>query len=138
MGRDALILLDTHVLLWMSDENPALGKQAFASIEASNRVAQLAVSAITFWEVAMLADEGRIEAREPVEYWRAALLQAGLIEIPLDGAIAAFAVTLAGLPRDPADRWIVATCLRRNAILLTADQALLDWSGGLEAQDARL
>lgn len=45
---------------------------------------------------------------------------------------------LAGLDRDPADRFIAATTQPRNATLATADERLLGWRGGLERQNARL
>lgn len=138
MGGPELILLDTHALLWMSDQNPAMGATARELAEDSQQKGELAASAISFWEVAILINKGRLEAREPVEIWRAAHLRAGLIEIPLDGLTACQAVALPGLPGDPADRWIVATALRHDATLVTADRNLLRWDGGLKTHDARL
>lgn len=44
---------------------------------------------------------------------------------------------LEGMHGDPIDRIIVATALAENAILLTADRAILGWTGGLRRQDAR-
>jgi len=61
---------------------------------------------------------------------------AGLLEIPIDGRIAFAACSLDGLHRDPADRFITATALRRSATLVTADTRLLDWRGSLPRQDA--
>jgi PIN domain nuclease of toxin-antitoxin system len=47
------------------------------------------------------------------------------------------AVELEGLHSDPIDRIIVATAVAHDAVLLTADRAILQWSGGLRRQDAR-
>jgi len=40
------------------------------------------------------------------------------------------------LPGDPFDRLIVSTALVEQATLMTADQRILSWPGGLERQDA--
>lgn len=44
------------------------------------------MSAIAFWEVAMLAQKGRIRTSLDLGGWRQDLLNAGLIELPVDGA----------------------------------------------------
>lgn len=131
------MILDTHTLLWMDRDDPALGPDARRQIEAAWREGSVAVSAISFWEAAMLAERGRIALPVPVERWRADWLQAGLVEIPLDGRIALSSCRLERFHRDPADRFIVATALERNVPLMTADQQILDWKGELERRDAR-
>ncbi|MYC63219.1 MAG: type II toxin-antitoxin system VapC family toxin, partial [Caldilineaceae bacterium SB0661_bin_34] len=47
----------------------------------------VAVSAITFWEIAMLHAKGKMELAIDFGTWRASLLQRGLKEIPVDGEI---------------------------------------------------
>ncbi len=47
------------------------------------------------------------------------------------------AVELEGMHGDPIDRIIVATALAHDAVLLTADRPILEWSGRLRRQDAR-
>jgi PIN domain nuclease of toxin-antitoxin system len=58
-------------------------------------------------------------------------------EIPLSAEIAMRAADLENLRRDPCDRIIVATALVEDAVLLTADQPILEWSGRLRCQDAQ-
>ncbi len=131
------MILDTHTLLWIDREDPALGANARRQIEAAWRAGAVAVSAISFWETAMLAERGRLVLPAPVERWRADWLQAGLVEIPLDGRIALLSCQLENFHRDPADRFIAATALDRNLPLMTADQKILDWEGNLDRLDAR-
>ncbi|MCK7576298.1 MAG: type II toxin-antitoxin system VapC family toxin [Chromatiales bacterium] len=131
------MILDTHILLWMDRNDPALGSNARRQIEVVWRAGSVAVNAISFWEAAMLAERGRIVLPVPVERWRADWLQAGLVEIPLDGRLALQSCRLTNLHRDPADRFIVATALDRNVPLVTADQKILDWEGTLDRLDAR-
>lgn len=125
------VILDTHTLLWMDRNDTTLGPQARQKIETDWRNGRIAVSAISFWEVAMLADRGRIVLPLPVERWRDDWLRAGLIEIPLDGRIALLATQLENLHRDPADRFIMATAIDRSMPLMTADRLILDWQGFL-------
>lgn len=125
------MILDTHALLWMDRNDPALGQAARQAIMAAWRSGQLAVSAISFWEVAMLAERGRIALPMPLALWREDWIRAGLVEIPVDGRIALLASQLENLHRDPADRFIMATAIDRNATLLTADRLILEWSGSL-------
>lgn len=131
-----MILLDTHALLWLDRDDPALGATSRERMAAAWLRSELAVSAICFWEVAMLARRGRISLQQDPSRWRLDWLQAGLQEIALDGALALAAVPLEALHADPADRFIVATAMAHGATLLTADRAILAWPGPLLRQDA--
>ena len=138
MGSESLILLDTHVLIWLDQDDPVLGLIARQQADAALKGGRLAVSAISFWEIAMLVAKQRIVIELPLPTWRQDLLNLGLREIPVSGEIGIAAVQLDQLHGDPADRIIVATALLREATLMTADRKLLEWSGQLERYDARL
>ena len=97
---------------------------------------EIAVSAITFWEVAMLKSKGRLGFPEDVGLWRREVLGQGVAEIPVDGEIGIRANALPDFHSDPADRIIVATALGGH-LLLTADDRILGWSGTLNRLDAR-
>lgn len=132
-----MIILDTHALLWMDRNDASLGSQSRRLIEDAWRKDTVAVSAISFWEAAMLAQRGRIVLPVAVETWRADLLQAGIHEISINGRIALLATSFHDLHRDPADRFIAATAMHHGAILITADSKILGWQAGLSSQDAR-
>ena len=85
-------------------------------------------SAITFWELALLHEKGRMRILADMRSWRATLLDDGLIEIPVDGDMGIRANGLVNFHVDPADRIIVATALEGHQ-LVTADQRILDWPG---------
>jgi len=51
--------------------------------------------------------------------------------------IALAAVELAAFHSDPADRFIAATAQTLQAQLVTADAAILNWSGSVPRLDAR-
>lgn len=131
-----MLLLDTQALVWHWTANTRLGNRARQAIDQALQESELAVSSITFWEAAMLREKGRLRFPENIEYWRQELLDSGLVEIPIDGVIAARAGALAGLPGDPADRIIVATALAGHQ-LMTSDRRILRWNGNLSTLDAR-
>ena len=85
----------------------------------------------------MLQSKGRVSVTD-VRSWRNGLLDAGLVEIPVTGAIGTQAGVLTDMHGDPADRIITATAVTLpNCRLLTADERLLDWPGQLDRLDAR-
>ena len=131
-----MMLLDTQVILWLRLGSPRLGARARLEIEQAWQSDEVGVSAITFWEVAILKDKGRIRFPEDVGSWRREQLEQGLIEIPVNGEIAVRSVLLPNLHGDPADRLIVATALEGHR-LVTSDDKILDWSGDLSRLDAR-
>lgn len=130
-------LLDTQVLLWLSAEPERIGASSYRAIESGSSSGENRVSAISFWETAMLISKGRYRLVVPVSEWRADLLARGLDEIPVNGAIAAHAGELDWEHGDPADRIIVTTAMRRDLTLITADERILAWRGPLKAMDAR-
>jgi PIN domain nuclease of toxin-antitoxin system len=79
-----LILLDTHVLLWLDSADPQLGAEARDAIDEAHQAGELAVSAISFWETAMLIEKGRLKLDIPAHVWRQDLLSAGLREIAVE------------------------------------------------------
>lgn len=131
-----MILLDTHVLLWYERGDRRLGAQARRVFESALQEGDVAVSAISFWEVGMQIQKGRLRLSLDLDAWRRDLLDHGLLEIPVDGIISARAGLLANIHGDPADRLIVSTALAGHQ-LVTADERILDWPGDLIRIDAR-
>lgn len=131
-----MLLLDTNALLWFWHGDSRLGGGARRAIERAWQAGEAAASAISFWEIAMLHDKRRLELPIDASAWRLSVLQHGLNEIPVDGEIGVRAITLADLPSDPADRIIVATALAGHE-LVTADNRILGWRGGLSTLDAK-
>lgn len=131
-----MILLDTHAAVWFVRDDPALGKRSRSLADRALSDDRLAVSAISFWELAMLIAKGRLQSLFSAAHQRAAILAAGMRELPLTGDIALLAVELDDLHADPADRFIAATALAYDAMLITADDRLLRWRHRLARQNA--
>ena len=83
----------------------------------------------------MRVEKGHLDLGMDLDAWRRSLLDQGLLEVPVDGRIAARAGLLPDMHGDPADRLIVATALEGHR-LVTADRRILDWPGHLSRLDA--
>lgn len=117
------LLLDSHVLHWWSAEPARLSKAATAAIEAAD---DLAVSAITWFELAWLAAHDRIIVTVPARSWLDQLARQ-VRTVGITPAIADTAVSMpASFPGDPADRLIFATAVEQGWRLVTKDRRLRD------------
>lgn len=132
-----MILIDTHVLIWLDEGAGNLGEESRSRIDQAMQERKLKISAISFWEIAMLVQKKRLQIQMDLEAWRLNLLEQGLSEIPIDGTIALRAGQLRDFHGDPADRIIVAAALETSATLITADEKILTWTKPLRTFDAR-
>jgi PIN domain nuclease of toxin-antitoxin system len=125
MGRSLLILLDTHVVIWLAQDYRQISTPAHAAIEdARNEDRGLAVSDITLVEIAQLARHGRINLIPDVKTVLSEVEHRFVI-LPITSGIAMQAFTLpANYPKDPVDRVIGATAVIEGLNLVTADQAI--------------
>lgn len=115
------VLLDSHVLHWWSAEPERLSKAASGAIE---RADELAVAAITWFELAWLAEHERIQLTVPVRSWLQRLAE-HVRTVGITPSVAATAVSLpSSFPGDPADRLIYATAVEHGWRLVTKDQRL--------------
>lgn len=123
-----MILLDTHIWIWLADENERLTKQHRQIIE-HHRNSGLGVSAISCWEVAKLVEYGRLKLACPVDEWmEAAITLPGVRLLELTPRIAVASTRLPGdFHRDPADQIIVATARVYGLELLTVDERILEY-----------
>ncbi len=133
-----VILLDTHVLVWLDEASSRLGAAAIDQIDSAFQSGEVTISAISFWEVSMLVRKGRIRLDMDLAIWRSDFLEQGLIEIPVTGEIGTRAAGFENFHGDPADRLIAATALQCSATLLNADERLLSSQLAISRLDARL
>jgi PIN domain nuclease of toxin-antitoxin system len=123
-----MIVLDTHAWIWYVDSPERLGDLARASIEAARGTGAVYVSAISTWEVYMLAARGRLSLRLSPEVWVARCERLSFLRfVPVDNDIARLAVqACAAMHPDPADRIITATALYLGCPVATCDGKIQD------------
>jgi PIN domain nuclease of toxin-antitoxin system len=117
------VLLDTHVVHWWSAEPERVSPTARKALEDAD---ELAVAAISWFELAWMARHERITLNIPIRSWLEALA-AQVRTLGVTPAITDTAVALpSSFPGDPADRLIYATAVEHDLALVTKDRALLD------------
>lgn len=115
------VLLDSHVLHWWSAEPGRISRAATKTLREAD---ELAVAAISWFELAWLAKHERIVVAIPIRSWLDRLA-AQVRTLPLTPAIADAAVSLpSSFPGDRADRLIYATAIEHGLRLITKDRRL--------------
>ena len=131
MGRRALIVLDTHVLVWwVTGQTTELSRKARTAIDKEAAGGEILVSAISAWEIAMLVERGRLQLTLDVEQWLDIVTDIDAVRfVPVNNRIAVKSVGLPGVfHKDPADRLIVATARDAAAPLVTADEKIRQYA----------
>jgi PIN domain nuclease of toxin-antitoxin system len=122
MGRPLLILLDTHVVVWLAADGARLSKKAKTAIDAGRRTDRgLAISDFTLYELSTLFRKKEIGLVISLESFLSED-EARFVVLPITGRVCASAFSLpADYPKDPGDRIIGATALVEGLTLVTAD-----------------
>lgn len=116
-----MILLDTHILIWLLIAPEKLSPKAKKAILAARKVGPLALSAISLWEIAWLAENKRIEIDVSIESFVKKC--ASYVQVlAISPEIAVRSVQFPNsYPKDPQDRIIGATAIVEGIRLLTHD-----------------
>jgi PIN domain nuclease of toxin-antitoxin system len=79
----------------MAGDERSLGPQTRKIIQSGREENKFAISAISFWEIALLVAKNRLELRGEPSQLRGDLSTSGVVELPVTGDIAIGAVGLA-------------------------------------------
>ena len=120
-----MILLDTHILIWLLIAPENLAPKAKKAILTARKSGSLALSAISLWEMAWLAQNKRIEVDVSVDSFVKKC--ASYVQVlPITPEIAVRSVQFPkSYPNDPQDRIIGATALVEGIRLLTHDKLIV-------------
>jgi len=121
-----VILLDTHVLVWLVTEPRQLSHRAASVIRRARQDQGIGIASISLWELAWLFVRGRLRRSGTVEASvRRVVESAGVALRPITPEIAALGTQFPDdFPRDPADRLIAATARAGGLVLVTRDERL--------------
>ncbi len=113
------LLLDTCGLLWLAAGSNRLSNDTLHAIDNASIVY---VSAISAWEISLKAERGQLNLPMPAHEWFVlALEQHSLVLASLDLDVLFAANQLPWHHRDPADRFIIATAMKKGAVIVTGD-----------------
>lgn len=120
------VVVDTHALLWWLGDRARLSAKARRALDAAGSIM---VASVSFWEIGMLAANGRIALDRPIERWTHDLVASGeVVDVPLTATIAASAAALPAFHGDPADRFIAATAVAFGVPIVTKDRVVRSWA----------
>ena len=125
-----VLLLDTHVWLWLAMDSKQLSRSALAAIRRVTESGGISVASISSWELASQFDQGRIRAPSTIESSvRATVDSASGVVHEISTEIAALATAFPrGFSADPPDRPFAATARSLGLPLVTRDQWMLETS----------
>lgn len=126
-----MVVLDTHVLIWLVNGDEKIIKSNFLPfINKAIKKNSIFIPAICLWEISMLVSKNRITLTENTIDWiRNATSAPGISIYPLSPEVAFESTILPGdFHGDPADRMIVATTRILDATLLTFDKQIINYS----------
>jgi PIN domain nuclease of toxin-antitoxin system len=126
-----MIVLDTHIFLWLINGNNEITTSGFLpTINKAIKDNSIIIPAISLWEISMLVAKQRIVLHKNTLDWlKTATSAPGISVYPISPEVAYESTILPGaFHGDPADRLIVATTRVINGTLLTFDKEILAYS----------
>ena len=120
-----MILLDTHVIVWLASDERRLSRTARAAIDQARQAGKaLAISDFTLFELSLLFRKKQIGLVISLESFLSEV-EKRFVVLPITGQVCVSALSLpVGYPKDPADRIIGATALVEGIPLITADREI--------------
>jgi len=120
------LLLDTHVLIWALENNPALSDKArHAIIDGGNMVF---VSSASVWEISIKTAMGKLNVPdnliEEIELHRFTRLSMNFDHAKLAGE-------LPDIHKDPIDRMLIAQAMLEKLTLITQDSLIAKYDVSL-------
>jgi PIN domain nuclease of toxin-antitoxin system len=118
------LMLDTHTLLWAIGKSSELSEQIVEQITDSKN--EVYVSAVSFWEIALKHNLGKLTLGFEVENLPWYCKQMGFYMIALEPqeALGSFKLPPKENHKDPFDRMLIHQCIRNNYILISKDSKM--------------
>ncbi|WP_157255490.1 type II toxin-antitoxin system VapC family toxin [Pedobacter sp. Leaf216] len=113
-------LLDTHVLLWMQDDNIALSETARKILEDSTT--QIYLSIVSLWEITIKQSLGKLQLEYSLDELIDSCNSSNITILPIDYGTLKILKVLPFLHRDPFDRIIIATSMELDLNLISNDE----------------
>jgi PIN domain nuclease of toxin-antitoxin system len=123
------LLLDTHILLWSLLEPEQLSSGVSKELEDFQN--EVWISPITTWEIVILAEKGRIKLNDNPIIWMGNVLNSyPFKEAVLNHEVAMQSRQIQLRHQDPADRFIAASAIVYDLVLVTSDKSLIEAAKG--------
>lgn len=120
-----MILLDTHVVIWLALTPEKISPAATAAIREAELAGEiLCISAMTLYEVVTTIRRGRIQPSVPNQVFLNRIRSRFKVFLVSDTIALCAAELPAPFHGDPMDRIIAATAIVENCVLITHDDLI--------------
>ncbi|OCW58129.1 type II toxin-antitoxin system VapC family toxin [Hoeflea olei] len=122
-------LLDTCAVIWLMGGDDIEDNALKQLAEAQSAEGLVSISAMTAWEIGMLASKNRLAStRHPLRWFKDAVGQFGAdVEEVSPDVLVASSFLPAPIHNDPMDRILIATARERDLTIVTRDRAILSY-----------
>lgn len=121
------LLLDTCTFLWVASDAADLSERAREAFQDPEN--DVFLSAVSCWEIAVKHALGRLPLPESPESWIPRIRgELGIAPLGVDEEAALHLARLPQLHRDPFDRMLVCQAVVGGLVIVTPDQALLQYA----------
>ena len=118
------LLLDTHIFLWLIENNPRLSEKIRHEIAKGNN--EVFLSAASNWECIIKYQLGKLTFPESPEIYLPKKRKQHLINsLAIDEDTISYLITLPTLHKDPFDRLLICHSLQYDLMIVTEDNAIL-------------
>ncbi len=120
-------LLDSHLLVWISEESPKLPRHLLSMLEDEDN--SFFFSSVSLWELAIKSALGKRDYQVDVIQLYSELVEHEYVELSLQSRHAFALENLPPIHKDPFDRILIAQASAEGMLLLTADETIAQYRG---------
>jgi len=119
------ILLDTHSLIWYTEENLLLSALSVALITNPNN--NIFVSIVSFYEIAIKLNLGKLKTENTIDYFFVEIIKKKIAVLPITHKYLSRYVSLPLFAdhKDPFDKLIIATAMEEQLTVITTDKKFI-------------
>jgi PIN domain nuclease of toxin-antitoxin system len=119
------LLLDTHTLIWFSENDPQISQHAKDAIQTPGH--KWFVSRVTYWEMAIKFSIGKLAVKQTLDQIMAEVRSNYFEVLPIEDSHILMVETLPFLHRDPFDRMLIAQALTEDFTLVSNEKLFDDY-----------
>lgn len=121
-----MYLIDTCAFIWELHNDPNMSVKAAEVMERDE--AELYISIVTFWEIAIKKTLGKLEVQESVTELGKACIDHNIMILPIKMEYLERIQKLPYIHKDPFDRLIIATAIEEGLTILTGDEYIKQYN----------
>ncbi len=119
------ILIDTQILIWISEEDAKIKKDWFDAISDMNN--KIYVSIVAFWEIAIKISIGKLKTQATLQQLFDFVKSANIEILPILPQQLQLVQDLPFHHRDPFDRLIISQAIHHNYSVISSDSVFKNY-----------